>query len=149
MRSSAALDSPDSPFTAPHSERSVFLATARSAIVVPESPQATGRNSATAQPPDRFTATRANRRPSPRRSRHQRVLLPGHAYAVVPPIRHSASTREALFDAIKRKEVYGTTGTRIKVRVFGGWDFEADEVVRPDFVSEGYRRGVPMGWLPV
>ena len=31
------------------------------------------------------------------------------------------------------------------MRVFGGWDFKADEVVRPDFVAQGYRRGVPMG----
>jgi hypothetical protein len=55
------------------------------------------------------------------------------------------NTRDALFDAMKRKEVYATTGTRIVVRVFGGWDFEADEIVRPDFIAQGYRRGVPMG----
>ncbi len=55
------------------------------------------------------------------------------------------NTREDLFDAMKRKEVYATTGTRIRVRVFGGWDFGADDVFRPDFVSAGYRRGVPMG----
>jgi hypothetical protein len=55
------------------------------------------------------------------------------------------NTRDALFDGMKRKEVYATTGTRIVVRVFGGWDFEADEIVRPDFVAQGYRRGVPMG----
>ena len=55
------------------------------------------------------------------------------------------NTREALFDAMKRKEVYATTGTRILVRVFAGWDFEVDELERPDFADQGYARGVPMG----
>jgi hypothetical protein len=55
------------------------------------------------------------------------------------------NTRGEIFDAMTRKEVYATTGTRIRVRVFAGWDFEADDVVRPDFVAQGYQRGVPMG----
>jgi hypothetical protein len=46
---------------------------------------------------------------------------------------------------MKRKEVYASTGSRILVRVFAGWDFEADEVERPDFADQGYARGVPMG----
>lgn len=55
------------------------------------------------------------------------------------------NTREALFDAMRRKEVYATTGTRLRVRVFGGWNFKPDEVSQADFVAQGYRRGVPMG----
>jgi hypothetical protein len=55
------------------------------------------------------------------------------------------NTRESLFDAMTRREVYATTGTRLTVRVFAGWDFDADEVARPDFAEQGYSRGVPMG----
>ena len=55
------------------------------------------------------------------------------------------NTRESLWDAMSRKEAFATTGTRIRVRVFAGWDFEKDEVSRPDFAREGYKRGVPMG----
>jgi hypothetical protein len=55
------------------------------------------------------------------------------------------NTRESLFDAMQRKEVYGSTGPRITVRLFAGWDFRADEVEAPDFAAQGYRRGVPMG----
>ena len=55
------------------------------------------------------------------------------------------NTREALFDAMQKKETYATTGTRITVRFFGGWDYGEDEVFRPDAVSIGYRKGVPMG----
>jgi hypothetical protein len=55
------------------------------------------------------------------------------------------NTREALFDAMQKKEAYATTGTRITVRLFGGWDYAENDVYRPDAVSIGYRKGVPMG----
>ena len=46
---------------------------------------------------------------------------------------------------MQRKEVYATTGTRITVRVFGGWNFNKDDVFREDFARIGYSGGVPMG----
>ena len=55
------------------------------------------------------------------------------------------NTRAALFDAMKRREVYATTGSRIQVRFFGGWSFDASDIHKPDYVARGYQKGVPMG----
>ena len=55
------------------------------------------------------------------------------------------NSREAIWDAMKRKEVYATTGNRLKVRVFGGWEFSSSDLNRPDFTTNGYKNGVPMG----
>ncbi|MEJ2531918.1 MAG: DUF3604 domain-containing protein [Halioglobus sp.] len=55
------------------------------------------------------------------------------------------NTREAIWDAFERREVFATTGTRLRVRLFAGWDFQEAEVQRPDFAAQGYLRGVPMG----
>jgi hypothetical protein len=96
----------------------------------------------------------AQTEPSP--ERHNREVIPASDPALrimtsqevasgLTAVWARENTREDLFDGVKRKEVYATTGTRIRVRVFGGWDFSADDLGRSDFVSQGYGRGVPMG----
>jgi hypothetical protein len=55
------------------------------------------------------------------------------------------NTRESIFDAMLRKETFGTSGPMIKVRFFGGWDFSATDLQGTGFVKAGYARGVPMG----
>jgi hypothetical protein len=54
------------------------------------------------------------------------------------------NTRASIFDAMQRKEVYATTGPRIQLRFFGGYEF-ADNDLGDGFVSNGYSKGVPMG----
>ena len=56
----------------------------------------------------------------------------------------TSNTREGIFDAMRRREVYATSGTRMSVRLFGGWDFKQADL-NADWVKTGYARGVPMG----
>ena len=94
--------------------------------------------------PERFEAKITGYLPDPEGKdytiRHYQSLASGLA-----AVWATANTREALFDAMARKEVYATTGTRLMVRVFAGWDFVEADVQRPDFARDGYARGVPMG----
>jgi Protein of unknown function (DUF3604) len=55
------------------------------------------------------------------------------------------NTRKAIFEAMKRRETYATTGARITVRFFGGWGFEKNAALSSNFVQLGYAGGVPMG----
>jgi hypothetical protein len=56
-----------------------------------------------------------------------------------------SNTRESIFDAMMRKETFGTTGPHLTIRFFGGWDFGKSDVDSNDFAKRGYARGVPMG----
>ncbi len=55
------------------------------------------------------------------------------------------NTRAGIFDGMQRKETYGTSGTLIRLRVFGAWNFAEDMADSDDFARQGYAYGVPMG----
>jgi hypothetical protein len=92
--------------------------------------------------------------PSPQRHGHEvvpaddpklRILTSQEAASGLMAVWARANTRGDIFDAMLRKEVYATTGTRIRVRVFAGWDFRAEDLHASDFTRLGYGGGVPMG----
>lgn len=87
---------------------------------------------------------------------HRLNGVPGQPEAQIQQIREFSSgglavvwaaenTREAIYDAMMRKETFGTSGPRITLRFFGGWKFDAAVVDGHDFVATGYAQGVPMG----
>ncbi|MBT4163021.1 MAG: DUF3604 domain-containing protein [Gammaproteobacteria bacterium] len=55
------------------------------------------------------------------------------------------NTRSSIFDALQRKETYATSGTRLSVRFFGGWNYSPSSLSVNDVVLQAYANGVPMG----
>ncbi|MBK8869750.1 MAG: DUF3604 domain-containing protein [Elusimicrobia bacterium] len=106
---------------------------------------------------DNFFGEFANGLPSPERWKTPLVMLNndpqkgplmsvwGEQAAGLGGVWARENTREAIWDALKRKEVYATTGDRLVVRVFAGWAFTKADLHRPDFAANGYAQGVPMG----
>src|ERR1019366_6884799 len=55
------------------------------------------------------------------------------------------NTRESIYGALRRKETFATSGTRLKFRLFGGWNFGKGILKDQDWVKQAYAQGVPMG----
>ena len=74
-------------------------------------------------------------------------LLAGSQYSAsgLAGVWAEANTREHIFDAMARKETFGTSGPRIRVRLFGGYGYSADMLAAPDLLDQAYAGGVPMG----
>ena len=101
---------------------------------------------------DNFFGKMSSSEPSPDRATHpfvktDKAIIMGweqtaSGYAAVWA---TENTREAIFDAMKRRETYATTGPRMVVRFFGGWDFEPADANNRMPARIGYTKGVPMG----
>ncbi len=101
---------------------------------------------------DNFFSKAANAEPSPTRMHHpftKTKLGSFEGYELTASGRAAVwaeeNTREAIYDAMARKEVYATTGPRMMVRFFGGWGFTKDDLNSRQPAFRGYEKGVPMG----
>jgi hypothetical protein len=101
---------------------------------------------------DNFTGKHVNQEPSPVRWRHVskegfgKIRYTWHYLAAgYAGVWATENTRDALWDAMKRREVYGTSGSRLTVRFFGGWNYAAADARARDVAASGYAKGVPMG----
>jgi hypothetical protein len=101
---------------------------------------------------DNFWGKTSSSEPSPERATHpfiktDKAVIMGWEQAAsgYAGVWATDNTREALFDAMQRKEVYATTGPRMIVRFFGGWDFDAKDAQSRNPANPGYTKGVPMG----
>lgn len=108
-----------------------------------------GHNTFTTPEEDNFFGKFPESQPSPRRLENSmagilwqnwRIVASGYA-----AIWAKENTRDALFAAMKRREVYATTGSRISVRFFGGWDYQEQDINHPNYLDVAYNKGVPMG----
>ncbi|MCW8863890.1 MAG: DUF3604 domain-containing protein [Colwellia sp.] len=76
-------------------------------------------------------------------------LIPGNIFGYNPgglaAIWAPENTREALFDAMKSKETYATSGTRIRLRFFGSWTLNKQALNQENLIKDAYEIGVPMG----
>lgn len=72
-------------------------------------------------------------------------LATGYGAAGIAGVWAEKNTRESIFDALRRKETFATSGPHITVRFFGGWEFDEAHTAGRDMVRTGYDRGVPMG----
>lgn len=106
---------------------------------------------ATAQE-DNFFGKHSGYEPDPNRMNHlfmqstrSTMMSWGQVAAGLGGVWAKENTREAIFDSMKRKEVYGTTGSRLRVRFFGGWDYTQTDLMGREPAFAGYQKGVPMG----